>query len=340
MKFHLALVSAALLTACATREAPYKPVEVTVSATPVPSAALGATGVQRIAFGSCSKQHLPQPLWKRIIADRPDLFIWTGDVVYADTDDMGKLSAIYASELQQADYGRFLDSGIPVIGIYDDHDYGENDGGKDYLKKDASKALFLDFIGEPKDSPRRKRPGIFTSYVFGPAGKQVKVILLDTRYHREKPGKNADILGKEQWDWLENEVKSSQAQLNLVVSSIQVLPFEHDFEKWQNFPKARERLLKLLQSSKNVLIISGDRHLAELSQLKEANLWEVTSSGMTHSFQNPDEKRNRNSLRVGPVYDRLNYGFLTIDWTKRSVQVEVRSINQEPVLTQTLSLQN
>lgn len=343
MKFHLARagVLALSLSSCATQKAAYKEVEVPVAATPVPSAELVSKGIERIAFGSCSKQYLPQPLWKRIAADRPDFFIWTGDVIYADTDNMAKLSTLYASEQKQGEYSQFLSTGIPIIGVYDDHDYGENDGGKDYLNKDPSKALFLDFIGEPKDSPRRKRDGIYTSYLFGPAGKQVRIILLDTRYNREKPGKDADLLGKEQWAWLENEIKTSQAQLNLVVSSIQVLPYQHDFEKWQNFPKSRERLIKVLQGAKNVWILSGDRHLAEISELKgETDLWEVTSSGLTHSFQNPDEKRNHNSLRVGPVYDRLNYGFITIDWTKPQATVEVRNINQTAVLSQTQTLKN
>ena len=36
----------------------------------------------RIAFGSCSKPYLNQPLWKHISQRRIDLFAWTGDIVY------------------------------------------------------------------------------------------------------------------------------------------------------------------------------------------------------------------------------------------------------------------
>ena len=41
--------------------------------------------VTRIAFGSCNKPELPQPLWPAITAFKPDVFVWLGDVVYADT---------------------------------------------------------------------------------------------------------------------------------------------------------------------------------------------------------------------------------------------------------------
>lgn len=51
---------------------------------------LGASGLVsaaefKIGFGSCSKPELPQPLWDDINAWSPDAWIWTGDIVYADT---------------------------------------------------------------------------------------------------------------------------------------------------------------------------------------------------------------------------------------------------------------
>ena len=42
----------------------------------------------RIAFGSCSKEYKPQPLWKPILADKPDLWVWLGDIVYGDANEI------------------------------------------------------------------------------------------------------------------------------------------------------------------------------------------------------------------------------------------------------------
>ena len=39
-----------------------------------------------------------------------------------------------------------------IVGIWDDHDYGINDGNKHFEYKDEFKELFLDFLNEPKES--------------------------------------------------------------------------------------------------------------------------------------------------------------------------------------------
>ena len=48
-----------------------------------------------IAFGSCNKQYLDQPLWEDIGKNNPDLFIWAGDNIYADTENMDKMRKKY-----------------------------------------------------------------------------------------------------------------------------------------------------------------------------------------------------------------------------------------------------
>lgn len=337
------LILGAALSCCSTsgQNGPYNRAEIP----PITHNASGLQELQRFSFGSCNKQYLPQPLWKKILKDAPELFVWTGDVVYGDTEDMGKLSQIYASQLRQAEYATFVASGIPIIGVWDDHDYGENNGSETYGPKKESQKLFLDFIGEPKNSPRRQQDGIYVSYDFGTGPKSVHFLLLDTHSNRSEAaaGKAGDLLGAKQWSWLETELSRKTEGVTFIVSSIQALPFEQKFEKWQNFPESRARLLKFLDQSpsKNLIILSGDRHFAELSQLRTAagkNIWEVTSSGMTHSFKDPDDQRNHNSLRVGPILDRLNYGMVDIDWKKAIIRLQVRDLNQTSIIDQKIPI--
>ncbi|MCP4146916.1 MAG: alkaline phosphatase family protein, partial [bacterium] len=54
---------------------------------------------------------------------------------------------------------------------WDDHDFGVNDGGKECPMIKESKKEFLEFFDVPENSPRRKRDGIYTSYLLGPKGK-------------------------------------------------------------------------------------------------------------------------------------------------------------------------
>jgi alkaline phosphatase D len=175
--------------------------------------------MRRIAFGSCASQERPQPIWEAVVAGRPDLFLFLGDNIYADTQDMDVMRAKYAKLAAMPGYQK-LRATCPVLATWDDHDYGANDAGAEYPRKAESQRLFLDFFGEPAGSPRRQRPGVYDARVFGPEGRRVQVILLDTRSFRSplkrRPGAargegryapdsepSATILGEDQWAWLQ-----------------------------------------------------------------------------------------------------------------------------------------
>lgn len=301
--------------------------------------------IQTIAFGSCNKQDAPQPMWPFIVAEKPDLWLWLGDNIYADTEDMVEMQQMYTKQKRNPGYQELLKQ-CPILGTWDDHDYGVNDGGKDFPKKVESKKLMLDFLGVPKDAAVRKREGAYQSYTVGPEGKKVKIILLDIRYFRDPLKKNrdayqryhinqdGDVLGAAQWQWLEAELRNSKAQLNLIAGGIQFLPTEQGFEKWANFPKSRQRIMDLLEETKpaRTILLSGDRHLAEVSRIELEGLnyplFEVTSSGLTHSYEAADEP---NQYRVSPLVGQKNYGVLNIDWSgyEPTVFVLVKGLNDQ-----------
>ena len=78
-----------------------------------------------IAFGSCNRQNVQNNLWYDIIAQNPKVWIWGGDNIYADTDDMEKLNAEYQILLQDEGY-KALKNSTKILGTWDDHDYGIN----------------------------------------------------------------------------------------------------------------------------------------------------------------------------------------------------------------------
>ncbi|KAL3681968.1 hypothetical protein R1sor_024924 [Riccia sorocarpa] len=76
----------------------------------------------------------------------------------------------------------------PILGTWDDHDYNWQDGDKRLLSKEEQKQLFLDAFGVPLQSPRRiKDRGIHWKHTLneGVQGKEIDVILLDERFHRD-----------------------------------------------------------------------------------------------------------------------------------------------------------
>ena len=272
--------------------------------------------LEKVAFGSCFKESRKSTALKTIAEWKPDLFVWMGDNIYGNSDDMAVLRAKYQLVLDNADYLKIREAG-KVLATWDDHDMGGNDIGGEFGTRAESQQEFLDFLGIAKDSPRRKREGVYSHEDLGPKGKQVRVILLDTRYHRDALGSDGTILGEEQWRWLEGLLRDNSAQVTLLVSSIQILPTEHRFEKWSNFPKERARLLALLAEKEvpAVILLSGDRHLGEIS-LDETScgypLFEITSSSLNFSFGG--NSKEVNGLRVGENFGKNNFGTLSFDW--------------------------
>jgi alkaline phosphatase D len=305
-----------------------------------------------IAFGSCSDEDDTVQLWQEVIKQKPELWIWLGDNIYADTSDEAVIKSKYARQKKHPDYQKLL-SVCPVIGTWDDHDYGANDGGKYLPFKKQSKELMLDFLDVPAEAEVRKHEGVYSSYTLGSGERKVKIILLDTRYFRDSlklsskqnerytPTSKGDMLGEAQWVWLENELQNSDAAINIIGSSIQFIPTQHGYEKWMNLSTSRERMLDLLKkySTRKTLFISGDRHIAELSRMKVKGLpytlYDFTASGLTHTW---DAGTEENKYRVGELIKQKNFGIINIDWSRSTptLLLEVYSTHSKRYLTYTI----
>ncbi|MBM3801081.1 MAG: alkaline phosphatase family protein [Acidimicrobiia bacterium] len=302
--------------------------------------------LKRIAFGSCAKQDQPQPIWDQIVRTQPDLFLFIGDNIYADTEDMEVMRTKYAKLGAVPGFQR-LRKICPILATWDDHDFGVNDGGWEYPKRVESQQVFLDFFREPPDSPRRKQEGVYDSRVFGPEGKKTQIVLLDTRYFRSplkrgepgermkyvpNPDPSATILGEAQWRWLERQLKIP-AQIRIIVSSIQVVTEDYHSEKWANFPLEREKLYRLIKDAQasGVIFISGDTHWAELSMMDGSvgyPLYDLTSSSLNAAFKKwrPYEP---NRHRVGTMNWGDNFGVIDISWQSADPRISLQIRDDE-----------
>ena len=298
----------------------------------------------KILFGSCLKQDKPLNILDQIYREQPDAFIFLGDNVYGDTEaeTMDALKQAYAV----ADKFLDRDSLGEIHAIWDDHDYGRNDGGGDYPLKKQSEALFLDFWKVPTNDVRRQREGIYYATFHQIGDIKIQMIFLDTRYFRSKlkksplkftkrftqymptQDKEATLLGDAQWLWLEQELSKS-ADIRIIASSIQVLASNHGWEKWSNFPAERKKLLMALKTRKggDILLISGDRHFSALYEMPGASinsknsLLEFTSSSLNNSWKGAKET---DTLMVEEPFGRLgSYGKITLYPEKRELQIDL-----------------
>ncbi|MCA9090718.1 MAG: alkaline phosphatase family protein [Planctomycetaceae bacterium] len=313
------------------------------------------TPLSRIAFGSCAKQDLPQPIWDAVVDTDPQIFLFIGDNIYGDSADMDVLRAKWAQLGAQPGYQK-LKAHCPIYAVWDDHDFGLNDGGVEFAAKDASQQVFLDFFEEPASSPRRTRKGLYDARIVGPEGQRVQLILLDTRYFRTRlirhneprePGEGdrgpyapnldpqATVLGEEQWAWLAEQLRQP-ADLRIIATSIQLLADGHRWEGWGTFPLERQRMLGLLKQTKasGVIFISGDRHSAEISAIDIGlgyPVLDVTSSSLNRPAKWHTEF---NPYRQGTKYLDENFGTILIDWSQEDpvIRSQVRDIDGKVVL--------
>ncbi len=296
-----------------------------------------------IAFGSCNDQKRENFLWDVIEKNHPSVWIWGGDNVYSDTDNMDTLRRDYNKVLLNPAY-QVLQKTTKIIGTWDDHDYGLNDGGVEFKAKKNSQQLFLDFLGVPKNDKRRQQEGVYHAETYKTPQGSVKIIVLDTRYFRTaltkasegkkryqpNPYGTGTMLGETQWQWLEKELSTSKAQFNVVMSSVQMLSSEHGFETWGNMPHEVDRFKKIVKTSKakGIIVLSGDRHISEFSKTDISGvpypLIDFTSSGLTHVYSS--FKSENNPYRVGEVVPKISFGLLRLDFKKNTVTMQMKGI--------------
>ncbi len=314
----------------------------------------------KILFGSCLHQDKPQPIWQAMNQEQADLFVLLGDNVYGDTEDMQELKAKYDKQWATSGMQTMLANTL-TIGIWDDHDFGENDAGSEYPQKEASRQIMLDYFNVPKDSPRRTRvDGIYTSHVLTQADMTVQIILPDLRWNRSPlesvgrlkymlskapndlgpyiPSKDeaTTMLGETQWQWLEQQLQQP-ADVRVLATSLQFLPEFSGWESWANLPHERQRFLALLDKYQidNLVIVSGDTHWSEFSQITRNNqklLWEMTASGLTEEWKNVSP----NQHRVGESYAKANYG--VIELSGKQLTMSIKNVSGNTVMSHIIAL--
>ncbi|KPK63291.1 MAG: hypothetical protein AMS21_06785 [Gemmatimonas sp. SG8_38_2] len=301
--------------------------------------------ITRIALGSCAFQWDEQRIWDAVIASEPDLFLYLGDAIYGDFDgekvydvtreslarEWGELAAVLSFQR--------LAASVPVMAVWDNHDYGRAEGGAEFALKDVSKEIFLDFFGYPTDAPVRDHSGVYHAKVFGPEGRRVQIIMLDTRYNKgphllaeraegvggslgkfaPQTDTTVTLLGPEQWAWLEEQLHEP-AEVRFIVSSTQIVADPKGMDEWGNYPHERRRLFDLIDTTgaEGVVFLSGNVHFTEVSRTDEGPyaLYDFTASGLTHV--NEGYASVDNPYRVtGPLVD-LNFGLIEIAWDSGS----------------------
>ena len=290
----------------------------------------------RVGVVSCTDDHVPAAtqMWTSYLNQFVDVNFMIGDNVYADRLDDGSVKTADPDQLWQRyiqtwDRLYFYHSAnlSPTYYLWDDHDYGKNDGGSDYKYKEESRDIFWTF------HPAGDLEGSYEKTVG--AGSHLKAfdqdfIFIDGRYFRK--GKSGSRWGKEQTDLVLKKVKSSTAKLIWLIQGDQFFGAYHPFESYEkDHLRDFNRLMnKLKRTGKKVVFVSGDRHLTEIMKIEKEVLgyktYEITSSGMHAKVFPGSFKRHPNPRGEVGASGVFNFTVLDFDPQKlKKTKVQVTS---------------
>ena len=295
-----------------------------------------------IAFGSCNyinEEVVDRPgkgygsgyqIYESIHNKKPNIMLWGGDNIYLREADWDSKTGIY----HRYTHTRSIKELQPLLAstqnfaIWDDHDFGPNDGDRSYYFKYETQNAFKNFwANKTYGTDANQKEGIYSTFNWGDA----QFFLLDDRFFKSPNDRltgEKTIIGSTQFEWLIDALSSSKAAFKVIVIGGQVLNPSARFENYENYPKEKQKLLSEIEANKikGILFLTGDRHFSELSKLNRENtypLYDWTVSPLTSGVGN-SYKDDVNKNRVeGSLFAQNNFGILSFSGNKANRQLKL-----------------
>ncbi len=266
--------------------------------------------------------------------------IWLGDNWYYREVDYSSVWGLkYRASHDRAIpiLQKFMAS-MPQYAIWDDHDFGPNDAGKNYIFKNESRTIFNDYWLNPNSGENNE--GIYTMFNYG----DVDFFLLDDRFFRSDvkmpdsinnlTNEDKAYFGKKQLDWLKNNLLFSKATFKIIVTGNQVLNPINNYECVEHYPKEYNDLIGFLTNQKinGVVFLTGDRHHSEVIEMPRPNaypLYDITVSPLTSGVGKVSGKELDNPFRVAnTLIEAQNFGKISFFGSKGNRTMKVDFIDK------------
>lgn len=290
---------------------------------------LGRAGAFRFAAVSCMndlyKRH-SVTMWEALAREHCDFAIFHGDTCYADQRMLEEGATGLArrySETRLALAWFRLERLTPTFAVWDDHDFGINNGDRTFPLADFIRSLFRQFWGATDNAAWRKGHGVGSRLdAFGQ-----RFFLLDGRSFRDPPDTpDGRHWGADQLAWLLDGI-SRDATPAWVVSGTQYFgenPLRESVEA--DHPDDLLRLTTgLSQAPGPAAFISGDVHFSEIKAVDRRWLgydtYEFTASSM-HSTPNPGFIHQDN------IAAERGHNFMVFDVAERGFALRCRSVKE------------
>ncbi|MBC8112274.1 MAG: alkaline phosphatase family protein [Verrucomicrobia bacterium] len=267
-------------------------------------------------------------IFTQIAKEKPDFMLWLGDNMYLREPDFYSWTGI----LHRNTHTRSLAEMQPLLAsthnyaIWDDHDFGPNDGDRSFWGKEMTKKAFQLFWANPNYGVGNTE-GLTGTFMWA----DCQFFLLDDRWYKtpnDKKTGEREILGEKQLKWLIDALAYSEAPFKFVCIGGQVLNSAAVFENFANYAEERQKLIDAIKVNKipGVIFMTGDRHHTELSKIE--NIYDLTVSPLTSGTANPKEGENANQV-AGTLIKERNYATLEVKGARRERVLTIRIVNNE-----------
>lgn len=273
-------------------------------------------------------------IFEPMAREKAAFMLWLGDAWYTrEVDYYSEWGLWYRASHDRAlpITQNFLKS-MPQLAMWDDHDYGPNDIGKNYILKDASRKVFNSYFCNP--SAGENGQGTYTMMTWGDAD----IFMTDDRWWRSadklkdsidgKPNPEKRMLGKQQMEWLKNSLLYSTATFKIIAVGSQVLNPVSPFDTWWNFPAEYDEIMSFLKEYKinGVIFLTGDRHHSEIIKVERPGtypLYDITVSPLTSGTHKFGGAEKNNPYRVIGIDEKQNYGRFSFSGIRGSRKLTV-----------------
>jgi alkaline phosphatase D len=210
----------------------------------------------------------PAPAWAAGAAENPAFVVQLGDFTHSSgsTKHKRKINDFWhinristTSSPAGRDFSAAIAGSFPLVHIWDDHDYGLNNGDRKFKYRSfAMQAFADDFPTYPLSSSR----GFWQSFRYA----QAEVFLLDLRSERDPDGMKEDgtksMLGATQKAWLLNGLLNSTATWKFIVSSSVWNPHSKPVDSWALYKREQDEIVDFIRTNAitGVIFMSGDIH--------------------------------------------------------------------------------
>jgi alkaline phosphatase D len=242
----------------------------------------------------------PAPVYSQVMKENPAFVLQIGDFDHRNPKTLEAMREMHrevrgglVTTASGNDFSNYIGSRFPLFHIWDDHDYGKNNGDKKFYAKALALRAFKEYY--PTPDLANPNAGIWHKFSYG----QADFFMIDVRSQRDpnsdpdgqdKSLLDGDRISSGQKEWLKEGLLNSPALWKFIISGVAFNPTCKPLDSWGAFNTERNEILDLIRenSIQGVIVISGDLHSGGgIDNGKNAGVPEITVPATNMTGYNP-----------------------------------------------------